>query len=583
MRLRTAAFLTGVALVTAVIAGVAVAVSVVVDRAAHRQVEADLVESARVLADVLAYQQAQLQNDAQIVADEPRIKALFGDEVDPDTIAGEAARARERLGCELLLVSDRDGTLLVDVDHPDDAGAPLLDNPVTGPVFKGALGAGRGSGVWTSEGKVFRVQAQAIRFGDDVRGAILIGERLDDAAAATIASQIGSDVLVLLGPDTVARSLPGHPGAADATAGGRYAVTRAPFPGYTGSLDLGFVLLQDIDAALAPGRHVMRLLYLVFGAAVLAAIGVALLVSRRLAGPLDRLVGFTRAIAAGDLEQRCDARGLYEVRTLGESMNRMAGELAASRALLAEKERLERELQIASRIQTSIVPRAPSLAGYRVATHMATADEVGGDYYDVHETEAGGWIAIGDVSGHGLDAGLVMMMVQTAVSALVYTAPTSSPSDVLRSLNRVIFDNVHGRMQVHRHMTLSLLRMDAGGQVLFAGAHMDILVLRAATGACERVETSGTWIGIADDIDAVTVDARFSLQAGDTMILYTDGVTEATDASGQLFGLERLESTVVTHAAKDPDTVVDAIVRAVNDFQARQFDDFTIVIARRDG
>jgi sigma-B regulation protein RsbU (phosphoserine phosphatase) len=271
------------------------------------------------------------------------------------------------------------------------------------------------------------------------------------------------------------------------------------------------------------------------------------------------------------------------VRALGESMNRMAGELAASRALLAEKERLERELQIASRIQTSIVPRTPSLACYRIATHMATADEVGGDYYDVHETGAGGWIAIGDVSGHGLDAGLVMMMVQTAVSALVYTAPTSNPSDVLRSLNRVIFDNVKGRMQLSRHMTLSLLRVDAGGEVLFAGAHMDILVLRAATGVCERVATSGTWIGIADDIDAVTVDARFSLQAGDTMILYTDGVTEATDAGGRLFGLERLESTVVDHSGKSPDTVVDAIVRAVNEFQAQQFDDFTIVVARRDG
>jgi sigma-B regulation protein RsbU (phosphoserine phosphatase) len=582
MRLRTAAFVAGVALVTVVVAGVAVAVSVVVDRAARRQVTADLGESARVLADVLAYQQAQLQNDAQIIADEPRIKALFGDEVDPATIAGEAVRARDRLGVELLLIADRDGTLLVDVDHPDDTGAPLLDNPVTGPVFRAALQDGRGSGVWTTDGKVFRVQAQSIRFGDDIRGAILIGQWLDDDAAATIASQIGSEVLVVLAGVTAARSLPAPPDAADPSAGGRYAVARTSFPGYTGSLELGFALLQDVDAALAPGRRVMRILYLVFGAAVLAAIGVALLVSRWLARPLDRLVTFTRRIADGDLEQRCEAAGLDEVRTLGESMNQMAGELARSRVLLAEKERLERELEIASRIQTSIVPRHPTLVGFRIATHMATADEVGGDYYDVHQTGASGWIAIGDVSGHGLDAGLVMMMVQTAVSALVYTAPTSSPSDVLRSLNRVIFDNVHGRLQVARHMTLSLLRMDVGGQVLFAGAHMDIL-LRREDGTCRTVETSGTWIGISDDIEDVTADARFSLEPGDTMVLYTDGVTEATDASGQLFGLERLQSTVQQCAASEPQGLVDAIVRAVDDFQVQQFDDFTIVVARRDG
>lgn len=582
MKLRTAAFIAGVSLVTVVVAGVAVAVSAVVDRAAHRQVADELTESARVLGDVLAYQQAQLQNDAQIIADEPRIKALFGDEVDPDTIAGEAARARDRLGCELLLMSDRDGTLLVDVDHPDDTGAPLLDNPVTGPVFRDALQGGRGAGVWVNGGQIFRVQAQSIRFGDDVRGAILIGHRLDDDAAATIASQIGSEVLVRLGADTVARSVPDHPGAADPAAGGRYAVARAGFPGYAGSLDLGVVLLQDLDAALAPGRRVMRLLYLVFGIAVLAAIGVALLASRRLARPLDRLVTFTRRIADGDLEQRCDAGGLDEIRTLGESMNHMAAELAQSRVLLAEKERLERELQIASRIQTSIVPKRPVLDGYRLATHMTTADEVGGDYYDVHETGQGGWIAIGDVSGHGLDAGLVMMMVQTAVSALVFTAPTSTPSAVLGSLNRVIFDNVHGRLQVARHMTLSLLRIDAGGQVLFAGAHMDILIRRAATGACETLQTRGTWIGLADDIEAVTVDARFSLEPGDTMVLYTDGVTEATDASGQLFGLERLQEAMLASAASEPQGVVDAIVRAVDAFQIEQFDDFTIVVARRD-
>jgi len=574
MRLRTAVFIGGVMLVTLVVAAVAVSVYVVVDRSARREVDHDLAKSAAVLADVMAYQQAQLSNDARLIADEPRIKALFGSDIDPATIAGEAARAKERMGASLLLMCDAEGTLLVDVDHPDDTGAPLLDNPVTGPVFKDALGKGSGSGIWTSGDRVFRVQAQSIRFGDDVRGAVLIGQGFGDREAKTIASQVGSEVILLVGDQAVASSI------GERTADDGWATARVAFPGYSGARPLAVMLLQDLDAQLAPGRRVMRILSAVFVAAILAAIGLALFVSRGMARPLDGLVAFTRRVAEGDLTARSDARGLAEVVALGESMNHMVGELAESRRLLAEKERLERELQIASRIQTSILPSRPALDGYRIATHMATADEVGGDYYDVHQTPRGGWIAIGDVSGHGLDAGLIMMMVQTAVSSLVRTSPSASPSELLGSLNQVIFDNIHGRLQVERHMTLSLLRID-GGDVMFAGAHMDILVRQGSTGECRVVETPGTWIGVAAEVGDHMVDGHLSLEPGDMMVLYTDGVTEATDARGDMFGLERLVATVRECRDPAPQEIVDAIVRAVVDFQAEQFDDFSVVVACR--
>jgi phosphoserine phosphatase RsbU/P len=408
-----------------------------------------------------------------------------------------------------------------------------------------------------------------------VRGAVLIGQALGDREARTIASQIGSEVILMLGDRAVASSI------GDRSPDDGWATARTQFPGYSGARPLAVLLLQDLDAELAPGRRVMRILSAVFALAVLAAIGLALFVSRRMARPLDGLVEFTRKIADGDLAARCEARGLSEVVALGQSMNHMVGEIAESRRLLAEKERLERELQIASRIQTSILPSRPALDGYRIATHMATADEVGGDYYDVHQTRHGGWIAIGDVSGHGLDAGLIMMMVQTAVSSLVRTSPSARPSEVLATVNQVIFDNIHGRLQVDRHMTLSLLRVDEG-EVTFAGAHMDILVRRSGTEECGVVETPGAWIGIADDIGEHTVEGHLSLQPGDMMVLYTDGVTEATDAAGQLFGLERLIATVAQCPDRDPQSIIDAIVRAVDDFQAEQFDDFSIVVACRE-
>src|SRR5439155_1696269 len=93
----------------------------------------------------------------------------------------------------------------------------------------------------------------------------------------------------------------------------------------------------------------------------------------------------------------------------------------------------------------------------------------------------GCWIAIGDASGHGLTAGLVMMMVQTGVATLVRAQPSGNPRDVVKTLNRVVFENVHDRLEAERHMTLSLLRYFPDGRLVVAGAHMDAVVWRAAT------------------------------------------------------------------------------------------------------
>jgi len=96
------------------------------------------------------------------------------------------------------------------------------------------------------------------------------------------------------------------------------------------------------------------------------------------------------------------------------------------------------------------------------------------------------------------------------------------------------------------------------------------------------VETPGTWIGMAADIASHTVDGQLTLEPGDMMVLYTDGVTEATDARGELFGLERLIEKVARSNDPAPQDIIDEIVRAVDDFQAEQLDDFSIVVARRE-
>jgi sigma-B regulation protein RsbU (phosphoserine phosphatase) len=131
-------------------------------------------------------------------------------------------------------------------------------------------------------------------------------------------------------------------------------------------------------------------------------------------------------------------------------------------------------------------------------------------------------------------------------------------------------------------MTLSLVRFHDDGRVVFAGAHMDLVVVRAA-GAIETFATPGTWVGLIDDVAAVTVDGELALAAGDTLVLYSDGVVEAAAASGAQFGLERLGAAAEAAAGQGPAAVVAGVTKAVAAHRARQDDDVTVMALRYRG
>ena len=186
----------------------------------------------------------------------------------------------------------------------------------------------------------------------------------------------------------------------------------------------------------------------------------------------------------------------------------------ATRRQVAERQRLEKEMEIAARIQTSILPRDVSVAGLEISAAMHAATEVGGDYYDVVPVDDGCWLGIGDVAGHGLGTGLVMLMMQSGIGALARKMPDAAPRDLLLALNTMLVENVRERLGQHEHATLTLIRYRRDGSLTFAGAHEEMLVRRAATGRCERIETPGAWVGAKRDITAGTVDSTARLPAG---------------------------------------------------------------------
>jgi PAS domain S-box-containing protein len=250
----------------------------------------------------------------------------------------------------------------------------------------------------------------------------------------------------------------------------------------------------------------------------------------------------------------------------------------AAEAHRLEAERLARELQLAERIQTSILPRAPFAPGIELAARMVPATEVGGDYYDVLPADDGCWLAIGDVSGHGLDAGVVSLMVQSATSAILRSAPDIPPARALAGINATLHDNVRKRLGRDDFVTFSLLRYRRDGTVSYCGAHEDILVFRAATRAVEQHATRGTWLALQASVEA---EAReLLLGDGDVMVLLTDGLIEARNEAGEMLGIEAAARLLAEHGELPAGELVEALVQRSLRWAPRPEDDITVVALR---
>jgi phosphoserine phosphatase RsbU/P len=255
--------------------------------------------------------------------------------------------------------------------------------------------------------------------------------------------------------------------------------------------------------------------------------------------------------------------------------------LEATKRELAERSRLEHEIELAARIQMGILPEDRNVSGLAISASMIPATEVGGDYFDILPFPGGCWLGIGDVAGHGLHAGLVMMMIQSAVSAITHDRPHASPAEVWEAVNAVLCDNIRTRLDRDEHATLTLIRYEDSGRCLYAGAHEEIAIYRAGQGRVERLPTLGVWAGIGRNYPAgTTADRELVLEPGDTVLLHTDGITEARNSAREMFGLSRLCGVLEQTADRDVEGIRNQILAEVANFTPTQADDMTVVVLR---
>jgi len=466
------------------------------------------------------------------------------------------------------------------------------------------LARGTASGLWTSGERLYQVHGASMQFGPTTVGAVLVGRLVDQPLARSMKEQTGADVNVLLGVQNIASSqskpIPlspaqlQHLSANEALGtsqqlelgGAQYMASSLVLGHANDARALRVVLLGSLAEATELAHRLERVVSLVAGFALLAAVLLAALLAGRLSGPLDELVRVVGQLGQGDLSARADASAMYETHMLAQAMNRMASELADSRQQIEVKQRLESEMELANVLQTSMLPRSLSAEQLEIAARMVPASEVGGDYYDVIPAGDACWIGIGDVAGHGLPAGIVMMMMQTAVTALVVEQPERSPASAVIALNKLLYHNVRERLQATEHATFTLFRHDGGGSFRHAGAHESFLIYRQASQSWEQRKTLGTWLSVVDDVAACTHDSALQLEPGDTLFLYTDGLTEAASSNGELFGGARLLATL-TELGDLRELRVEQVLRhafeRVAAWGAIQDDDRTALVVRYAG
>ena len=297
--------------------------------------------------------------------------------------------------------------------------------------------------------------------------------------------------------------------------------------------------------------------------------------------PLSKIFNEMKALLTGHQYKKIFTDRLDEVGVLAHFFNVVTKNIERISTNVEEGKRMSKELSVGSDIQRKILPTImPKISGLAVFGNTRPASEVGGDSFDIITAGDNNFIYVGDVTGHGLPAGLIMVMVNTLIRTFSETHP--SGYDVIVNTNRILKQRIEPR----RFMTCVLLRWNSKEKrMYYTGAgHEHIMIFHKKDGQCEIKQTGGIALGMMPDVSRIVREEEISLEVGDCVVLYSDGIVEAKNLAGEMFGMQRLKRSLEQYASEyQPDEIFSRISKDFGDFvgESIQQDDITLIAVQR--
>ncbi len=296
--------------------------------------------------------------------------------------------------------------------------------------------------------------------------------------------------------------------------------------------------------------------------------------------PFELILNQIKNLLTGRKYNRIYTKRIDEIGTIAHFFNEVTKSLEKISGQLKEGKRMLGELEIAAQLQKDILPvEAPHIPGLEIIAKNRPASELGGDNFDFITSKDNTYIYVGDVTGHGVPAALVMTIVHTLIHTFVEIY--DSAFDVVVQTNRRLKTRIKSTM----FMTMLMLRWNHVTQKMtYVGAgHEHLLIYRAGKGACEVRMTGGIALGMIADNSKIIKELDLPLEKDDVVILYTDGIVEARNMAGEMYGLNRLKAAVELYAPQyGSEGIVYHVARDFSRYVQEhvQDDDVTLIAIR---
>lgn len=545
-----------------------------------RNISKELAQKSSLISTLLKSEGLSLLKLATLVAEEPTLKMSMQLN-DPATIQDTLSQLQSMLHADLILVTDSTGELLAKIDDNSAELSSDFDSSKL-PLVRSCLDEDEfGTDLALYKSNLFLVAGHAISFGENIGGTILVGKSLQNRFAKFLAGKSGGPVSLLIDHKIIASSWT----SIEFSPQKNLEIMNERWQGEIfdfdmPSMQLQFFLQSSLSTLEAKIKELEKQLLQLGMLVLFFAMFLSYLFAKQLGNPIARLREAAGEVASGNFEQDVLINSNDELGELGTSFNSMRKSLIEQRQELIRTENIKKDLELASKIQESLLPRSlPKLRSIEIACKLIPSNMIGGDYYGfLTESSDGNFgCVIADVAGHGTASAILMAMARSVIQA--EAERTQNAAHLLQRVNQILYPDLE---EAQTFISMFCFHYDEESNTLrYANAGHNLPVLyRSEDDQFDALDADGMLIGILEDSEYELKEIK--VNKGDFLLLYTDGLVEPHNSQKEQFSLKRIQNILREQRDQKVDCLVTSLYEAVEQFAGDQAysDDRTCVLIR---